>query len=89
MYSNFMILYNNSILLFISMSFPTNIINFCKPLSVLDLPTLRQGSRAKRTQRTHIYIYVCVYVYVYDMTNFISSREKLHCNAQELHTIHK
>ena len=25
----------------------------------------------------------------YDMTNFISSREKLHCSAQELHTIHK
>ena len=23
------------------------------------------------------------------MTNFISSREKLHCSAQELHTIHK
>ena len=23
------------------------------------------------------------------MTNYISSREKLHCSAQELHTIHK
>ena len=31
--------------------------------------------------------YIYIYIHMYDMTNFISSHKKLHCSAQELHTI--
>ena len=41
---------NIAIALFDVVSF-INVIKFCKPLSKLDLPTLRKGSREERTQR--------------------------------------
>ena len=37
--------------------FESTLLNFCKPQSKLDLPTLRQGSRER--------MYVCIYIYTY------------------------
>ena len=43
-----------------------NIVEFCKPLSKLNLPALRQGSRERKniyiySFYIHIHIYICTY----------------------------
>ena len=45
--------------------FRINIIKLCKPLSKLDLPTLRKGSREDRIYKI-IYIIIIIYSYLKD-----------------------
>ena len=52
---NTIYIYNTAVLINIC-RFLINVVKLCKPLSKLDLPTLRKGSREEKTQQ-YIYIY--------------------------------